>query len=88
MDKSFSDDENIGADMVNNLHFGGFDEDGEKDESGFQQHRKSKQEIYKELIHNSKKQKFLRQQQQLENEQKIEELDDNFGAIFHLLSTK
>lgn len=75
--------------MVNNLHFGGFDEDGdEKDERGFQNRRKSKQEIYKELIHKSKKAKFQRQQQQFENEQKIEELDEDFGAIFHLLSKK
>ena len=88
MDRSFSEDENINADMVDNLHFGGFDEDEDKDEHGFQQRKKSKQEIYKELIHKSKKLKFQRQQQQFENEQKIEELDEDFGEIFHLLAKK
>ena len=87
-DRSVSDD-NIDAEMVHNLHFGGFDEDGdEKNEQGFEQRKKSKNEIYAELIHKSKKLKFLRQQQQEENEEKIQELDDDFEEIFDLLAKK
>jgi len=85
--RSVSDD-NIDAEVVHNLHFGGFDEDGDKDEAGFEERKKSKNEIYAELIHKSKKLKFLRQQQQEENEEKIAELDDNFEEIFDLLAKK
>lgn len=85
--RSVSDD-NIDAEVVHNLHFGGFDEDGDgdKNEEGFEQRRKSKNEIYAELIHKSKKLKFLRQQQQEENDEKIQELDDDFEEIFDLLA--
>lgn len=88
IDKSVSDDEGINAEMVDKMHFEGFDEEGEKDEEGFAQRRKSKQEIYKELIHKSKKAKFLRQRQQEETEMKIDELDDNFDTIASLLIRK
>ena len=75
--------------MVQSLHFGGFDEeDGEKDDQRFQERRKTKQEIYSELIHKSKKMKFYRQQQQEEAEEKVQELDDDFDQIAQLLMKK
>ena len=88
--RSVSDD-NIDAEVVHNLHFGGFDEEGEefdKTAEGFEERKKTKNEIYAELIHKSKKLKFLRQQQQEENEEKIQELDDDFEEIFDLLAKK
>lgn len=88
IDRSVSDD-NIDAEMVQNLHFGGFDDDGdERDERGFQERRKTKQEIYKELIHKSKKMKFQRQQQQQEDDEKVAELDEGFEDIMQLLVKK
>jgi uncharacterized protein YxeA len=87
-DREASDDEGINAKLVNDFHFEGFEDEGEKNASNFEERRKTKQEIYKELIHKSKKEKFLRQQAALDLQEKVQELDDGFGDIVSLLMKK
>lgn len=87
-DKEGSEDENINARLVNDFHFEGFDDEGDKNDHNFQERKKTKQEIYKELIHKSKKEKFLRQQAALEMQEKVQELDDGFQNIVGMLITK
>jgi Nop14-like family. len=74
--------------LVNDFHFEGFDEDEEKDQSRFHEKKKTKQEIYRELIHKSKKEKFHRQQAQMEAEAKVDELDNEFQNIIGMLVKK
>lgn len=87
-DREGSDDENINARLVNDFHFEGFDDEGEKNAQNFNERKKTKQEIYKELIHKSKKEKFQRQQAALEMQEKVQELDDNFEDILGMLIKK
>ena len=83
---SVDEENHIDADVVNDFHFQGFeDEKVEKNNSNIGERRKTKQEIYKEIIHKSKKAKFEKQQLKFENQMKIEDIDNTFQSIMGLL---
>lgn len=72
------------AEIVNELHFGGFDKnDGQN--PGV---KKSKQEIYKEIIKKSKKMRYEKQKLREENMTKIEEIDQDNDTFAKILALK
>jgi len=81
---SSGDEGKIDAKTVNDYHFSGFYE-GDRDIAPNGERKKTRQEIFSELIHKSKKAKFERQQLAMENQIKKEKLDDEFQDIRHLL---
>ncbi|KAI8388156.1 nucleolar protein 14 [Radiomyces spectabilis] len=85
---ALSDDENdkgqLDRSIVSQMHFGGFDEDKREGEG---EHRKSKNEIMKELIAKSKMHKAERQLAKQEDEALREGLDDDLEEIRGLLDT-
>ena len=81
---SDEEDRRIGANIVGDYHFSGFHEPS-KDDAQKGERKKTRQEIFAELIHKSKKAKFERQQLAMENQVKREKIDDDFQSIRHLL---
>ncbi|KAI8979383.1 nucleolar protein 14 [Mycotypha africana] len=85
-----SDDEEDGrkqmdANIVSQLHFGGFDDERSTEES---ERHKSKNEVMKEIIAKSKMHKLERQQAKQEDEALREDLDEELNDIRGLLETK
>lgn len=69
--------------MVDELHFGGF----ENEASGTRE-RKSKQEIYKEIIKKSKKMRFEKQKMREENLNRVDEIDQDEETMKKILEMK
>ena len=82
---SSNDEENLNKEYVNDLHFGGFEDSNNNDPS---QIRKSKQEIYKEIIKKSKKMRYEKQKLREENISKVEEIDQNEETLKKILEMK
>lgn len=80
---SDEDDGKIGANIVDDYHFSGFYEPNK--DAAQPERKKTRQEIFAELIHKSKKAKFERQQLAMENQVKREKLNEDFQSIKHLL---
>lgn len=66
------------------FHFGGFD--NQEDPSA--PHKKSKQEIYKEIIKKSKKMKYEKQKLREENIDKAQEINNDESLLSKLMSLK
>ncbi|KAL0076638.1 nucleolar protein 14 [Phycomyces blakesleeanus] len=84
-----SDDEESGQlnrNIVNKMHFGGFEGDKENGEDG--ERHKSKNEVMKEIIAKSKLYKHERQNAKQEDEAMRQDLDSELDDIRGLLSTK
>lgn len=81
-DSNDSENEKIEPEIVNTYHFGGFDNENS------QTVKKSKQDIYKEIIQKSKKMKYEKQKLKDENLEKIEEIDGNDNILMKILSLK
>ncbi|KAK7696178.1 hypothetical protein QCA50_000829 [Cerrena zonata] len=76
----------LDRDTVGRSHFGGFDEDeGSEDEDGQPERKRSKAEVMAEVIAKSKDYKFMRQNQQEEDENLRHELDNELDSIRSLL---
>jgi hypothetical protein len=76
------DEEDLNKEYVNDLHFGGFENN-----SNDPRLRKSKQEIYKEIIKKSKKMRYEKQKLREDNLNKVDEIDqdeDTMKKIFEL----
>lgn len=90
MDLSSEEEDNVPAEIVDKLHFlGDFDMENPENQEIIdqlaQQRKKSKKEIYEEIIKKSKKMKFLKQKQREEDEQKVNELNEGFTEFNKLL---
>lgn len=72
----------IDTDIVNKLNFSGFEEDPENNE------KKTRKEIYEEIIKKSKLRKMEAQREQEENIQLGKELDEKFDNLFKELSMR
>lgn len=79
-----SEDEKIPTEIVENFHFGGF----ENQENPSAPQKKSKQEIYKEIIKKSKKMKYEKQKLKEENLDKAQEINNNENLLSKLMSLK
>ena len=76
------DEEDLNKEYVNDLHFGGFENN-----SNDPRLRKSKQEIYKEIIKKSKKMRYEKQKLREDNLNKVDEIyqdEDTMKKIFEL----
>jgi hypothetical protein len=78
-----SEDEKIPNEIVENFHFGGFDNSAKSIPQ-----KKTKQEIYKEIIKKSKQMKYEKQKQREENLEKTEEINNNETLLSKLMSLK
>nr|CAG8492247.1 10946_t:CDS:10 [Entrophospora candida] len=67
---------------VSNVHFGGFDD---KNQDEFQKHKKSKNEVMKEIIAKSKVYKYERQLEKERDDHTRDQLDREFANIRQLL---
>ncbi len=85
IERSSNDEEDLNKEYVNELHFGGFEDSNNNDPS---QIRKSKQEIYKEIIKKSKKMRYEKQKLREENISKVEEIDQNEETLHKILEMK
>ncbi|KAI0080858.1 Nop14-like protein [Panus rudis PR-1116 ss-1] len=81
------DEGQIDPRTVQRSHFGGFGDEDEAsdDEEGQPERKKSKAEVMAEVIAKSKEHKFMRQQQQEEDENLRHELDQELDSIRSLL---
>ena len=77
------DDDDLNREYVNDLHFGGFENNGNDPKN-----RKSKQEIYKEIIKKSKKMRYEKQKLREENIEKVEEIDQDEETMKKILELK
>ena len=84
-----SGDENIPAEIVDKLNFTGFDKEavpnGTQDKDGVLK-KKTKKEVYEEIIKKSKKMKYERQQQKEEDQGTLKELNEGYADIAQLLA--
>jgi nucleolar protein 14 len=87
--KQGSDDEEYHMDdnIVNKLHFGGKDIDSDQDDD-FIKVKKTKEEVFKEIVTKSKIFKAARAEVKDQNEEMIDKLDEEFPDIFPLLKTR
>jgi nucleolar protein 14 len=87
--KQGSDDEEYHMDdnIVEKLHFGGKDIDSEQDDD-FIKVKKTKEEVFKEIVTKSKIFKAARAEVKDQNEEMIDKLDEEFPDIFPLLNTR
>lgn len=67
------------------MHFGGFEGDLSPNSHG---QRRSKQEIYKEIIKKSKKMRYEKQKLREENQNKVDEIDQNTETFRKILELK
>ena len=74
----------LAKNVVKQLHFGGFDNDS-KEQS---QHKKSRHEVYQEIIAKSKQHKYERQMMKEQDEELIKQVDSELPEIQALLSSK
>lgn len=83
IDRSDSDGNgSVDADFVKNVHFF----DGNNKEKQALGKRKSKQEIYDEIILKSKKMKHEKQRQAEDDKEKLEEINKDFSGLVKLLN--
>jgi nucleolar protein 14 len=86
-----SDEGDMDREMVSRLHFGGFEEktDRKKEiKAPVNKDRKSKKDIYEEIIKKSKLMKMEKQKVKEENQTKLEEIDNDFKDIAGLFEKK
>lgn len=74
--------------IVENLHFGGKTIDNHNEEDDFFKVKKTKEEVFKEIVTKSKIFKAAKAELRDQNEELIDQLDGDFGDIFPLLETK
>ncbi|CAI2370283.1 unnamed protein product [Moneuplotes crassus] len=74
--------------IVKNFHFGGNTIDKDDNEDDFFKVKKTKEEVFKEIVTKSKIFKAAKAELRDQNEELIDKLDDDFGDIFPLLETK
>jgi nucleolar protein 14 len=82
-DEEYHMDDNI----VNKLHFGGKNIDSDQDDD-FLKVKKTKEEVFKEIVTKSKIFKAARAELKDQNEDAIDKLDEEFPDIFPLLNTR
>ena len=78
-------DDELNKEYVNELHFGGFDNQGNESNEA---HKKSKQEIYKEIIKKSKKMRYEKQKLREENINKVDEIDQDQATLNKILEMR
>lgn len=83
IEASSAEDEEINKEMVNELHFGGFE-----NEADGSRPRKTKQEIYKEIIKKSKKMRYEKQKLREENLNRVDEIDQDSDTMKKILQMK
>jgi len=81
IDDESDEEHNLNADVVNNLHFS-----TEDDINGGNRYKKSKKEIYDEIILKSKVYKAQRVKEKQENDLLIDKLDNEFSELLPLLN--
>lgn len=81
------DDEPLNEEIVERLHFGGGQQEKEEGDDFFKV-KKTKEEVFKEIVTKSKIFKAARAEERDQNEELIDELDKEFGDIFDLLETR
>ena len=79
-----SDEGDVDRETVSKLHFGGFEEKTERRKEGripVEKEKKSKKDIYEEIMKKSKLMKLEKQKLKEENQTKLEEIDNDFKDI-------
>ncbi|EAR84911.2 Nop14 family protein (macronuclear) [Tetrahymena thermophila SB210] len=82
----FSDaEDNIPAEIVDKLNFAGFEKQSEQVDPSNPQKKKSKKEIYEEIIKKSKQAKYERQKQREDDKTLLQDVNDGYDDIRDLL---
>ena len=85
--KHDDDDEFLDDKIVEKMHFGGKDIDSDSGDD-FLKVKKTKEEVFKEIVAKSKLYKAMRAEVKDENEELIDKLDEDFADIVPFLNTK